>query len=143
MLLDALTLMDNGASLTGIAAGATGYSNVLDLSQSRDIGPDEVPWFAVFSVAPTSATGGATLNVALQTSSDNVTWVTLDETSAQPIANYTGDNLFLFRGTVPAGGLRYYRVAYTPSAVLTAGTVYSSIGAEWPRTKSYPRNYVA
>ena len=145
MLMDALTTLSNadGTTLEGAAAGATVYSNVLDLSTSRDIGTANVPISAEFSVVPTSATGGATLLVALQTSADNATWVTLQDGGNTPIANVSLADPFVFRGTVPTGVLRYLRFAYTPSAVLTAGTITTQLGADWHRVKSYPRNYVA
>jgi hypothetical protein len=143
MLLDALTNLSDGQSLTGISAGATGVSNVLDLLVSRDISTNNVPVFVIFTTAPTSATGGATINIAIQTSADNSTYVTLEETAAQPIANITSGAPFAFRGSLPAGVLRYLRIAYTPSAVLTAGTVTASIGGDFSVYRAYPRNYVA
>ena len=105
MLMDALTTLSAGdaTTLEGAAAGATVYSNVLDISTSRDLGTADVPVSVQFSTLPASATSGATLNVALQTSADNATWVTLEETAAQPIANLTTTEPWAFRGTLPAG----------------------------------------
>jgi hypothetical protein len=146
MLMDAFLTTTNlagGAALTTLSAATAAFSDVIDLSTSRDISTSHVPAFVVFSVAPTSGTGGATINIAIQTSADNSTWVTLEETAAQPIANITAGEPFAFRGWLNAGVLRYLRFAYTASAVLTAGSVTASLGADWPRTKAYPKNYVA
>lgn len=150
MLIDALdNLSTTTPSLTGIAAGAAGYSDVLDLGVPRDLSPSEVPFSVQFTTLPVSATSGATLNVALQISLDNATWSTVQETSAQLIANFgpTGTP-WLWRSMLPANptpgvGGRYYRFAYTPSAALTAGAVLAQVGADWPRDPTYPRNYVA
>ena len=145
MLMDALLTASNadGTTLEGAAAGATVYSNVIDLSTSRDLAPAVVPFSVEFTTLPASGTAGATLNIALQTSADNATWVTLQETAAQPISALTALDPYAARGWLAAGVLRYLRFAYTPSAVLTAGVVTAQIGGDWQRQKSYPRNYVA
>lgn len=145
MLTDALLCFFNadGATLEGATAGGTVYSNVVDLSTSRDIATSGVPVSVQFSTLPTSGTGGTTLNIAIQTSPDNATWTTLEETSALPIANITTVDPYAFRGTLNVGVLRYLRIAMTPSAVITAGVVTAQMGGDWPRMKSYPRNYVA
>lgn len=142
MLLDANLLLSNAQDLTS-ASSKTVSTNVIDLSVSRDISISEVPVLVAFSVAPTSGTGGATLNVGVETSADNSTWVVLEETGAQPIANITATEPFAFRGWLNVGVLRYLRTFYTPSAALTAGTVTATIAADFPRSKSYPRNYVS
>ena len=142
MLLDALTNMSLNQDLTLAAAGVPAVSNVIDLSQDRDIANSNVPVLVVFGTLP-AGPAGATINAALQTSVDGVTFTTLEETSPQPIANFTSANTFLFRGTVPAGGHRFMQMAYTVSAALTAGLVTASIGADWPHNRAYPRNYVA
>lgn len=140
MLMDRLTTFSLRADLTG--ATGTVYSDVLDLSVRRDLGPADMETSISFTTLP-AGPAGATLNAAIQTSDDNVTYVTLLETSAQPIAQFTPQNPWLFRGDLPAGVLRYLRVAYTPSAALTAGAVTAQTGADWPRNPNYPRNYVA
>lgn len=144
MLLDRLTNMSDAASLTGIAAGATGFSDVIDITNPRDLGPQNIPLTVIFDTVPTSATAGATFNAALQYSLDNVTWATLAETAPQPLSNFTAINPWLWRGTVPKGQVyRYLRMAYTPSAVLTAGAISASIGGASPRRRTYAKNYVA
>ena len=146
MLMDALTTTTNLAGpalLTTLAAGTPGYSDVIDLSVSRDLAPAPVPYSVQFVTLPTSGTGGATINVALQTSADNATWVTMEESAPQVLTSLSTLKTFLIRGFMPTNGLRYYRFAYTASAVLTAGAVIAQIGADWPRDPSYPRNFVA
>lgn len=142
MLLDALLKMSSGQDLTG-AAALTVSTNTIDLGVSRDIAPAEVPVVVQFVVPPTSGTGGATMMVAVQTSADNATWVTLEESGAQPLTTITALQTFAFRGWLNVGVLRYLRMAYTPSAALTAGSVTATIGSDFPRQKAYPRNYVA
>ena len=116
MLMDALLTPSNadGVTLVGAAAGATVFSNVIDLSTSRDIATADVPFSVEFTTRPQSGTAGATLNIAVQTSPDNVNWTTLQETAAQPISNLTALDPYAFRGTLAAGVLRYLRFAYTP-----------------------------
>ena len=144
MLTDALTTFDLNASLTSaVAATLLPSTNTIDLSQSRDIGPGDVPFSVIFTTLPTSGTGGATINVALQTSADNSTWTTIEESGAQVLTGFSTTNYWAFRGTVPATVQRYLRIGYTASATLTAGVVTAQIGGEWPRSKAYPRNYVA
>lgn len=142
MLMDRLTTFSLRADLTGTAAGATAYSDVLDLSVRRDLGTADMDTSIVFTTLP-AGPAGATLNAAIQTSDDNVTYNTLLETAPQPIAQFTPQQPWLFRGELPTGVLRYLRIAYTPSAALTAGAVTAQSGADWPRNPNYPRNYVA
>lgn len=146
MLMDAFLTTTNlagGAALTTLSAATAGFSDVIDLSTNRDISTSEIPALVVFSVSPTSGTGGATLNIAIQTSADNSTYVTLEETAPLPIANINAGEPFALRGWLNVGVLRYLRFAYTASAVLTAGSVTASIGADWPRAKAYPKNYIS
>lgn len=141
MLHDALNAMSDGQDLTGIGV-ATASTNTLDLGL-RELGVSALPLWAIFSVLPTSNTGGATLNATLQTSADNVTWTPLLQTGPQPITNITSTAPMAFRGTVPVGTKRYFRMLYTPSAALTAGTVLAVIGSPPPAGLLYARNYLS
>lgn len=141
MILDALTLLSDNQDITGSAAAIVS-TNTLDLSVLRDIGASEEPVVVAFTALPLGP-AGATLNIAIQTSLDNVTWTTVEESSPQLISNYTPATLFGFRSDLPVGIQRYIRIVYTASAALTAGSVTACIGADYPTNRTYARNYVA
>jgi hypothetical protein len=150
MIIDGALLFSNGQDLTVLAAGtATASTNTIDISQGRDLGVSEpLKLFALCPVVPVSATGGATITVALQGSLDNVTFTTIEDSGPVPISalslSGTGGN-YLFRGQLPIFGAmyRYLRLAYTVSAAMTAGTVEAGINLNVSRDPAYPRNYAA
>lgn len=127
------------AGMTGVnqfSSGATTFStNVLDLINARDMGQGKsgkAP-IEVFVLVTTAFTGGTSLNVAFQGSTDNVTYVTYAETSQIVAASLVaGANLFniLIPGVQPESGPppRYYRLAYTTVGAFTTGAVIAGLG---------------
>ena len=139
MIFDALTTLSSAQDLTG-AAAATPSTNSLDLSVQRDIGVSEEPIVVVWNTLPT---GAGNITVDIQTSTDNATWTTIESGTAQPIANYTGQNAFAFRSMLPVGVKRYLRLLYTTTGTLTSGALTACIGAEYEAQIYYNKNYVA
>lgn len=122
---DAFLTMDNVTALTSSRVS----TDSIDLSVQRDIGATEQPLQVDFRflTLPTAA-GAATVTVAVQTSTDNSTWVTQMQSNAVPIAQFTAAN--------PTGGIRlrvprtdrYIQLSYTiGTGPLTAGTIFAGL----------------
>ncbi|NHN85798.1 hypothetical protein GOB93_14270 [Acetobacter musti] len=147
MIVDSTLIFSSAQDLTTAAAGGAVVStNSFDFSQNVDFGPTEgIKVFVECPSLPTSATAGATIAVAVQVSQDDATWETLEAFPAVPIADLTTEQPFLVRAKVAFSTelYRYMQLTYTPSAVLTSGTVTAGIALDVPARTAYPRNYVA
>lgn len=142
MLMDAF-LESTSPNLTTLTAGQPGLSDIIDLSQDRDLAVRSMPLSVQFTTPP-AAPAGATIEVTVQTSLDGQTFTPLETSGARNVADFTpAAGLFLFRGALPAGGHRYLQFSYTVSAPLTAGVVLAQLGGDWPSHRAYPRNFVA
>lgn len=76
MILDAYNCFDDNVAITATRAS----TNIIDLSNARDIGPGRsIPILCLPTGTFSSAGGTATLQVMAQTSPDNVTWTTAIE----------------------------------------------------------------
>ena len=139
MITDSNLLLDSATALTTSRAS----TNVIDLGVSRDIGQSHLALAWQFITLPT-ASGAATVTVALQTSADNSTWITLLTSDVMPITAFTAAAPWgYFRPEVPLGVLRYVRLNYTiATGPLTAGTVTASLVlARAAAERAYPRNF--
>lgn len=147
MIIDSLLLFSKGQDLTAATAGtALASSNIIDFSQANDLGPTEfIKAFAVFTSLPTSATEGATIDVALQVSNDAQNWNTLEEFPSIAIADVTDSTPFALRAKPAFSNTlyRYMRLTYTVSAALTSGVITAGLNADVPGQHDYARNYVA
>jgi len=144
MLLDGQLLFDATYTAAGgllgvnqFSAGITTFStNVLDMGTGRDMGqaPQGNATLQIGILITTTYLGGTSLNVALQGSTDNVTYNTYAESGAVPIASLVaGNNIFnvVIPGAQPDNtGLipRYYRLSYTCVGAFTAGAVIAWLG---------------
>lgn len=143
MIFDGNLLFDAAAynpavGLTGVSqfsSGSTTFStNVLDLLNARDMGQGKSGKspIEIFCLVTIAFTGGTSLNVALQGSTDNVTYVTYGETGAIPVASLVvGAQIFnsMIPGVQPETGAppRYYRLAYTCVGAMTTGAVIAGL----------------
>ena len=132
MTIDALLIFDpSGTSITTTAAS----TNVLDLGTQRDLGLGNPSLEVLINIQQAfTAAGAATLNVQIQSSVDNVTWSTLAESSAMPVASLTlGRQVLRIKlpadePALTAGIGRYLRLYYVVSTgPFTAGQVMSAL----------------
>jgi hypothetical protein len=153
-MLDALTLL-SGTITNGVVAGqaitATAAStNVLDLLANRDIGAGSADIMLNIEVTAAFATL-TSLQVALQTSADNSTWVDLMLSPVILTANLVVGARIL-RVNLPAFGLndtgtpnRYMRLNYTVAGSnATTGAIIaylSGMGDQNNPGVNYPANY--
>jgi hypothetical protein len=122
--------------------GGTGVStNVIDLLNARDIGVGDDVEIPV--TVNTGFTGGTSLQIQLQESVDNSTYVTIMETAAIPLANL-GANTQIALIEVPprpssmAALPRYIRLNYIVVGTMTAGKVDAGILLDSLQTPIYP-----
>lgn len=130
MILDKLLMFSEAQAVTATAAS----TDVIDLSPlkgtRRDIGVGEPLEFWTTVNTSATAAGAATLNVQLQTSADNSTWVTLYDSGTLALASLTAGKRILST-KVPAGVLKYLRVNYVvATGPLTAGAFTSGINLD-------------
>lgn len=143
MMIDSSLVFDMGtyAAATGMigvnqfASGATTTStNVLDMTNNRDVGAARsgVAPLTVCVLVTTAFSGGTSVNVQLQGSTDNVTYTVYSETGAVPIASMTAGALLTLPlpSVNPDSGAapRYYRLQYVNVGANTAGAVISWLG---------------
>lgn len=140
MIIDKLLLMSNNQALTASAAS----TDVIDLAVARDLGigmPDIELLCKVGDSALLSG-GSTTLNVALESSTDNSTYTVLATSSAVAKANLT-TGATIWRISLPGlnGGQslgRYIRTYYTVNVSnFTAGTVYSALILNRQENRAY------
>lgn len=143
MIIDGLLMFDGAISTNGIAGvnqfanGATVTStNVIDLINQRDIGDGGDSFgtnLTVIVQVTTAFTGGTSVNIQVQGSTDNVTYVVYSETGAIPVASLTVNSKWAVRmppvnpdlvGPAP----RYLRVGYVNVGANTTGAVVTWLG---------------
>lgn len=138
MILDKLLMFSESQAVTTTAAS----TDVIDLGPikgtKRDIGVGEPIEFWVISNTTATAAGAATLNVQLQTSADNVTWVTLYDSGPQALAALAVGKRILST-KVPQGVLKYLRVNYVVgTGPLTAGAFTAGMNLDVDANYHYP-----
>ncbi len=141
MILDKLLMFSEAQAITATAAS----TDVIDLSPmkgtKRDIGVGEPLEFWATVNTTATAGGAATLNVQLQTSADNSTWVTLYDSGTLALASLTAGKRILST-KVPAGVLKYLRVNYVvATGPLTAGAFTAGINLDVDANYSYPSGF--
>ncbi len=130
MILDKLLMFSEAQAVTATAAS----TDVIDLSPlkgtRRDIGVGEPLEFWTNVNTTATAAGAATVNVQLQTSTDNATWVTLYDSGSLALASLVAGKRVL-SAKVPQGVLKYLRVNYVVgTGPLTAGAFTSGINLD-------------
>lgn len=140
MLLDSTNLFSNQQAVTSTANS----TNVIDLSQARDIGPGHDINFFIAVTQDATAAGSATVQFALVTAdtADLATNpVVLMQTDAIGKAALTAGTQIL-RGAVPASrtaGKRYLGVTYTvATGPLTAGKFTAGLAFDLQANTGYP-----
>lgn len=154
MIFDSMLTFDPQG--TPIGAGGPS-SNTLDMAAFRDMGVGAPLRALVQGDGLAAAAGAATLNVQLQGSVDNATWVTFSETGPLSIAQLNAlhapgnGSRWIFNSNLPgrspgAALPRFYRLNYAvATGPFTAGSLFAYLGGcdaeEAPDT--YPAGYSA
>lgn len=130
MILDKLLMFSEAQAVTASAAS----TDVIDLGPidgtRRDIGVGEPLEFWANVNTTAAAAGAATVNIQLQTSADNSTWVTLLDSGSLALAALTAGKRVI-SAKVPQGVLKYLRVNYVVgTGPLTAGAFTSGINLD-------------
>lgn len=130
MILDKLLMFSEAQAVTATAAS----TDTIDLGPikgtRRDIGVGDPLEFWANVNTSAAAAGAATVNIQLQTSSDNATWNTLYDSGALALASLTAGKRVLST-TVPKGVLKYLRVNYVVAiGPLTAGAFTAGINLD-------------
>jgi hypothetical protein len=139
-LLDALNYFDTGAALTVSRASTFSIEVGGDVSGATFYVPDvEV----AFTTLPAGA--GATINIQVQTSTDDATWTTLIESGALPVNSFTSNKpSSSFLPKLPAGVEKYIQLNYViAGGPLTAGAVTAKLSGGRAAMTSYPSGYTA
>lgn len=138
-------------AITGSALTVTRAStNVLDMLSARDVGAGDNLEAHVSVITAFTAGGAATLQIAYQTSPDNVTFVDVMLSPIIPVASLVV-GAPIFRYKVPVFQLldtgtpnRYHRLNYTvATGPMTAGAIaaYMTGGGDRNVQNAYPRGY--
>jgi len=139
MIIDKYLQFDCAAAITATQAS----TNVVDLSSSRDIAIGEPLQLVCTIVTSFAAAGLATLQVQLQTSPDNATWVNLVESDLLPVANLTAGAEVL-RTPLALGIQRYIRINYVvATGPMTAGAVTAELVIDRQAVAAYPSGFNA
>ena len=141
MIIDGLLQFDAPLSAITVTRVST---NVIDLLNFRDIGyGNPAMWLWLGVNAAFTAGGAGTLQVQLQGSVDNATYVTLAETRAFSIAELTpiAPLIVMAWPTVPGQTItpRYLRLNYiVATGPMTAGSVNAQLVLDPQFAKLYP-----
>ncbi len=130
----------------GPTTGAQTSTNVLDLSNARDMGVGDDPALKILAQVTTEFTGGTSLQVSLQGAPDNAgspgTWTTY---ASGPVvleaALLVGARLLDIDLPRPAPGAslpKYLRLAYTTVGTHSAGALYGAIVLDRSDRIDYP-----
>ncbi len=126
MYIDSMETFSDAQSVAA-AAGDVVSTNVYDTGSAADVGIGERNPFIYAKMNAALVGAGASIQVVLQTSADNSTWVDAYLAAAVPVASATA-NANLARFSLPIGLRRYLRVVYRISgATTTAGTASAYI----------------
>lgn len=124
-----------------LTAGTAVSTNVVDLLNARDIGVGDDVEIPV--TVNTGFTGGTSLQIQLQESVDNSTYVTIMETAAIPLANLGANQQIALIEVPPRPSSmpalpRYIRLNYIVVGTMTAGKVDAGILLDSLQIPIYP-----
>lgn len=138
-MLDSGLVLGEAQAVTAI--GTTGSTNSYNAGSAAngDAGQTQENLWVQALVSTTVTSGGApTVQVVLQTSSDNATWVTVASGAVFALAALVAGTP-IFQQQPPPGMLQYWRVAYVVgTAVLTAGAFDAFISNTLQRNVPQP-----
>lgn len=141
MILDGALLFDSATAVTA-ATGTQASANVLDLLNARDIGAAHWPDLKLLAQVIQAFAGGTSVSLALQGSTDNVTYTTMLTSAAFTLGSLTaGSRLADISVPRPAPGQampRYLRLLYTTVGTHTQGTITAGIVLDRQDWSAYP-----
>lgn len=139
MIIDGLLLFSSAQAITATAAS----TNVIDLLNARDLGAaDPELQVACYVSTAFATTNAGTLQVAVQGSTDNVTFTTYAQSRAYAVTELTA-GAKLLPIEMPAKGSmdalpRYVRLDYIVTNAFTGGAVTSMLVLDRPDPQQYP-----
>lgn len=140
MIFDKLLMLSNAQAVTSSAAS----TDVIDFGVARDMFPTLEDLKLVVQVgAAFTASGSATMTIAVQTSVDNSSWTDHMLTRAIAVADLVaGASVAVFSlGGIGAGvsAPRYLRLNYTiATGPMTAGTITAGFVLDRQSNRPYP-----
>jgi hypothetical protein len=135
-------------------AAITNSNNVVDLLNARDMGIGDDPALKLVCPVSVAGAGGTSMQIAVQGSPDNATWVTMATGPVIVTANLlVGTYLFAIDLPRIAGPFpdrpgasqvlpRYLRLAYTAAGVFTAGRFFAYLALDREDQVAYPPGIV-
>lgn len=141
MIIDGALLFSSAQAVTATAVS----TNVIDLTNARDMGVGDNPALKILAVVTTAmlSAGATTLTITVEGSTDNSSWTVMASTPAIAKANLTAGaqimNMDLPR-TAPGQALpRYLRLNYTVAVSnFTAGAITASLVLDRDDLINYP-----
>ena len=158
MILDGLLQFSGTAGVAGSTdsptTGAQNSGNVIDLQNARDLGIGDNPAIKIVAICMTTFTGGTSLQVTVQGSTDNSTFTTMASGPVIVEANLiAGTHLCDIDLPRIAGALmdrpgasqalpRYLRLGYTTVGTHGAGAVFAALALDRHDQIAYPPGIV-
>lgn len=121
MMLDSQLTLSRAQSIAA-AAGDVVSTDIYDTGAAADVGIGEDLYLVIQTVAAVTSGGAATVQFVLQTATDAAftSPVEFPLTGARALAALTA-NTFQYRGRLPIGLLRFFRVVYRIATATTTG----------------------
>lgn len=158
MIIDGLLQFSGTAGVAGSTdsptTGAQVSNNVIDLQNARDLGIGDDPAIKVLAVVTTAFTGGTSLQIAVQGSTDNSTFTTMAtgpvvaEAAAIPGTHLCDIDLPRIAGALydrPGATQalpRYLRLQYTTVGTHGAGALFAALVLDRHDQIAYPPGIV-
>lgn len=139
MIVDGLLLFSTAQNLT---TGTEASTNIVDLTNTRDMGPGELPLrIACYVITAFTTTDSATLTIQAQGSTDASTWSVYAQSRAYSAAELTaGAKLapFDWPNVAVTALPRYLRLAYVQGSLhFTPGAVTSMLVLDRQDDRAY------